>query len=108
MFDSLTDKFSSLFRNLSGKGKITEANVREAMKEVRTSLLEADVHYDVVNKFVEDVTQKAIGTEVLTSVEPGQQMVKIVYDELVNLMGPVDSRILMVEPGPTIIMMCGL
>ena len=119
MFESLQDKFGALFRNLSGKGKITEGNVREAMREVRTALLEADVHYDVVNRFVSDVTQKAVGTEVLASVEPGQQMIKIVYDELVGLMGdqeitedgqpiPQAPRILFVDPPPTILMMCGL
>ncbi len=119
MFESLQDKFGALFRNLSGKGKITEGNVRDAMREVRTALLEADVHYDVVNRFVSDVTQKAVGTEVLASVEPGQQMIKIVYDELVGLMGdqeitedgqpiPQAPRILFVDPPPTILMMCGL
>ncbi|MGN6369459.1 MAG: signal recognition particle protein [Phycisphaerae bacterium] len=119
MFESLQDKFGTLFRNLSGKGKISEGNVRDAMREVRTALLEADVHYDVVNRFVSDVTQKAVGTEVLASVEPGQQMVKIVYDELVRLMGeqeftedgqpvPQPPRILFVDPPPTILMMCGL
>src|SRR3954453_17534108 len=87
MFDSLQDKFGTLFRNLAGKGKISESNVRDAMKEVRTALLEADVHFDVVNTFVSDVTQKAIGTEALASIEPGQQMIKIVYDELIRLMG---------------------
>jgi signal recognition particle subunit SRP54 len=108
MLDALTDKFSGVFRKLSGRGKISEANVREAMAEVRTALLEADVHYDVVKDFTEKVTQKAIGTEVLTSLHPGQQMIKIVYDELVALMGPVDTHIMYVQPGPTIIMMCGL
>src|SRR5262245_8796317 len=87
MFESLQEKFGSLFRNLTGKGKISEANVKEAMREVRTALLEADVHFDVVNTFVADVTQKALGTEVLASLEPGQQMIKIVYDELIRLMG---------------------
>jgi len=108
MFESLQDRFGTFFRNLGGKGKISESNVRDAMKDVRTALLEADVHFDVVNKFVEDVTQKAVGTEVLSSLEPGQQMIKIVYDELCNLMGPVDTRLYFVEPGPTVIMMCGL
>src|SRR6202012_2555557 len=119
MFESLQDKFGALFRNLSGKGKITESNVRDAMKEVRTALLEADVHYDVVNRFVSDVTLKSVGTEVLASVEPGQQMIKIVYDELVRLMGeqeftedgqpvPQAPRILFMDPPPTILMMCGL
>lgn len=108
MFESLQERFGTFFRNLSGKGKISEANVRNAMRDVRTALLEADVHFDVVNKFVADVTEKAVGTEVLASIEPGQQMIKIVYDQLVNLMGPVDTRLYFVEPGPTILMMCGL
>lgn len=108
MFDTLSDKFTTLFRNLSGKGKITEANVRDAMVEVRTALLEADVHFDVVKKFVDDVTAKAVGTQVLSSLEPGEQMIKIVFDEMVGLMGPVDTRIYYVDPPPTIIMMCGL
>jgi signal recognition particle subunit SRP54 len=108
MFESLQDRFGSLFRNLTGKGKISESNVRDAMKEVRTALLEADVHFDVVNTFVSDVTAQAVGTEVLASLEPGQQIIKIVFDELVKLMGPVDSRIMFVDPPPTIVMMCGL
>ena len=108
MFESLQDRFGTFFRNLSGKGKISEANVRDAMRDVRTALLEADVHFDVVNQFVADVQEKALGTEVLASLEPGQQMIKIVYDELTNLMGPVDTRLYFVEPGPTIIMMAGL
>src|SRR6185436_7789705 len=87
MFESLQEKFGTLFRNLTGKGKISESNVRDAMKEVRTALLEADVHYDVVNQFVADVTAKAVGTEVLASLDPGQQMIKIVYEELIRLMG---------------------
>jgi len=108
MFESLTNKFGDLFRNLSGRGKITEQNVREAMEEVRTALLEADVHYKVVGKFCDDVVQKALGTEVIRSLHPGQLMVKIVHDELVGLMGPVDSRIYYVSPPPTVIMMAGL
>jgi signal recognition particle subunit SRP54 len=108
MFDTLTDKFSGVFRSLSGRGKISEENIREAMREVRTALLEADVNFKVVNDFCEHVVQKAIGQEVIKSLQPGQLMVKIVYDELVNLMGPVDTQIYFVQPGPTIIMMCGL
>src|SRR5205814_313918 len=108
MFDALTDKFSTVFRSLSGRGRISEENIREAMREVRTALLEADVNFQVVNDFVDHVTQKAIGTEVIKSLQPGQLMVKIVYDELVNLMGPVDTQIYYVQPGPTVIMMCGL
>ncbi len=108
MFGHLTDKFSDVFRKLSGRGKISDSNVRDAMDEVRTALLEADVHYEVVETFCAHVLEKAVGTEVLESLRPGQQMIKIVYDELVNLMGPVDSHIMYVSPGPTVIMMCGL
>jgi signal recognition particle subunit SRP54 len=108
MFDSLTDKFSSVFRGLSGRGKISEENIRESMREVRTALLEADVNFKVVNDFIEHVMQKAVGQEVIKSLQPGQLMVKIVYDELVNLMGPVDTNIYFVTPGPTVIMMAGL
>jgi signal recognition particle subunit SRP54 len=108
MFDQLTDKFSSVFRNLSGKGKISEENIRESMREVRVALLEADVNLKVVNDFCEHVMQKAIGQEVIKSLQPAQLMVKIVNDELVNLMGPVDTTIYTVTPGPTVIMMCGL
>src|SRR6476646_7457106 len=108
MFDALTDKFNGVFRSLSGRGKISEENIREAMREVRTALLEADVNFKVVNDFTEHVVQKAIGTEVIKSLQPDQLMVKIVYDELVNLMGPVDTQIYFVQPGPTVIMMCGL
>jgi len=108
MFDTLTDKFSSVFRTLSGKGRISEENIREAMREVRVALLEADVNLKVVNDFCEHVIQKAIGEEVIQSLQPAQLMVKIVNDELVNLMGPVDTTIYTVTPGPTVIMMCGL
>lgn len=108
MFDALTDKFSEVFRGLSGKGKISEENIRESMREVRTALLEADVNLKVVNEFTEKVLSKAIGQEVIKSLQPGQLMVKIVYDELVELLGPVDTKIYMVQPGPTVIMMAGL
>src|SRR3954451_22324583 len=108
MFDTLTDKFNGIFRSLSGRGKISEENIREAMREVRTALLEADVNFKVVNDFTDHVIAKALGQEVIKSLQPGQLMVKIVYDELVNLMGPVDTQIYFVQPGPTVIMMCGL
>jgi signal recognition particle subunit SRP54 len=108
MFDALTSKFSDVFRSIRGRGRISEENIREVMREVRTALLEADVNFKVVNDFVEHVIQKALGTEVIKSLEPDQLMVKIVYDELVNLMGPVDTNIYYVQPGPTVIMMAGL
>ncbi|MCX5661937.1 MAG: signal recognition particle protein [Planctomycetota bacterium] len=108
MFSNLSDKFSQVLRDLSGRGKISESNVREAMEQVRNALLEADVHYDVVQSFTKQVVDEAMGTKVLESLRPGQQMIKIVYDELVKLMGPVDSHMMYVQPGPTIVMMCGL
>jgi signal recognition particle subunit SRP54 len=108
MFEALTNKFNDVFRSLTGRGKITEENVREAMGEVRQALLEADVNYNVVRDFCEQVVQKAVGQEVLKSLHPGQMMVKVVHDELVALMGPVDTRIYFVSPPPTIIMMAGL
>jgi signal recognition particle subunit SRP54 len=108
MFETLTDKFSGMFRSLSGRGRISEENIREAMRTVRTALLEADVNFKVVNDFIDHVMQKAIGQEVIKSVRPGEMMVKICYDELLNLLGPVDTRIYLVQPGPTLIMMCGL
>src|SRR6476660_4437258 len=108
MLDTLTDKLSGVFRNLSGRGKISEENVREAIRDVRTALLEADVNFQVVKEFMEKVQEKALGEEVIKSLQPGQVMVKIVYDELVNLLGPVDTRIYTVQPGPTVLMMCGL
>ncbi len=108
MFESLTEKFNSVFRTLSGRGRITEANVSDAMHDVRKALLEADVHYNVVKQFCKDVTTAAIGAEVIKSLHPGQVMVKIVHDELTKLMGPVDTSIYYVSPGPTVIMLAGL
>jgi signal recognition particle subunit SRP54 len=108
VFESLTEKFNSVFRSLSGRGRITEANVQDAMREVRKALLEADVNYNVVKQFCKDVTQAALGAEVIKSLHPGQVMVKIVSDELTKLMGPVDTRIYYVSPGPTVILLAGL
>jgi signal recognition particle subunit SRP54 len=87
MFDSLSDKLQSVFKNLRGYGKLTEKNVADALREVRLALLEADVNYKVAKDFIERTKQRALGQEVLTSVTPGQQIVKIVHDELVALMG---------------------
>ncbi|MCK5000224.1 MAG: signal recognition particle receptor subunit alpha, partial [Anaerohalosphaera sp.] len=89
MFDALTTKFNSVFKSLSGRGRITEANVSDAMREVRKALLEADVNYGVAKDFCKTVTQAALGADVVKSLHPGQVMVKIVNDELTKLMGPV-------------------
>ncbi|MHC4215975.1 MAG: signal recognition particle protein, partial [Planctomycetota bacterium] len=108
MFESLTGKLNSAFRSLAGRGRITEANISDAMREVRKALLEADVNYHVVKQFCKDVTQAAVGAEVIKSLHPSQVMVKIVNDELTKLMGPVDTRIYFVSPGPTVILLAGL
>ncbi|HUW84714.1 MAG TPA: signal recognition particle protein [Phycisphaerae bacterium] len=108
MFDTLTERFSDAFRKLRGRGTITDANVREVMGDVRTALLEADVHVRVAREFCDHVLEKAIGTEVIKNLHPDHLMVKIVFDELVKLIGPVDSRIPYVSPPPTLVMLAGL
>ncbi len=120
MFGNLSDKFESALRKLSGQANISESNVREAMEDVRTALLEADVHYEVVEGFTREVQQRALGQEVLKSVKPGEQMIKVVYDELVRLLGGTEAveegptapgagqPIMYVTPGPTVLMMSGL
>ena len=87
MFEALGEKFERIFKNLRGLGAISERNIRDAMRDVKLALLEADVHFRVVKEFVKRVTEKAIGSEVLTSISPGQQVIKIVHDELINTMG---------------------
>jgi signal recognition particle subunit SRP54 len=108
MFETLQDRFSNVFRNLRGRGKISEENVREAMRDVRTALLEADVNLKVAREFCDRCVEKAIGQEVATTLKPEQVMVKVVHDELVDLMGPVETRIPFVSQPPTIILMAGL
>src|SRR4030042_1933207 len=108
LFESLTEKLNSVFKSLAGRGRITEANVSDAMRDVRKALLEADVNYNVVKQFCKDVTEAAIGAEVIKSLHPGQVLIKIVSDKLTELMGPVDSKIYFVSPGPTIILLAGL
>jgi len=108
MFDTLSQRFNNIFHQIRGRGRITEANVAEAMRDVRTALLEADVHVQVVRQFCDDVMEKALGQQVIETLHPDQVLVKIVYDELVQLMGPVDSRIPYVTPGPTVVLMAGL
>jgi signal recognition particle subunit SRP54 len=108
MFESLSNKLTSSIRNLSGRGKISESNVKEAMEDVRRALLEADVHVDVVTEFCTNVVNDALGAHVTTSLKPGEEMIGIVNQRLIDIMGPVDSHVMLVDPGPTIIMMCGL
>src|SRR5207247_11007962 len=87
MFDSLSSKLQNAFKNLRGLGKISEANVGEALREVRLTLLEADVNFKVARDFIERVKAKSIGQEVVQSIQPGQQVIKIIHDELVDLLG---------------------
>lgn len=109
MFDSLSDKLESAFKKLRGQGVMTEDNIKEALREVRLALLEADVNFKVVKDFVENVRLKAIGTEVLTSLSPGQQVVRIVHDELVTIMGGgEDNSLDLAAKPPVAIMMVGL
>lgn len=107
-FEGLSDKLNNVFKKLKSRGKLTESDVKEAMREVRLALLEADVSYKVVKDFVKKVTERAVGEEVLASLTPAQQVIKIVNDELVSLMGDSNSRINLASKPPTVIMMCGL
>ncbi|OGU14309.1 MAG: signal recognition particle protein [Geobacteraceae bacterium GWC2_53_11] len=109
MFDSLSDKLESVFKKLRGQGVMTEDNIKEALREVRLALLEADVNFKVVKDFVENVRSKAVGTEVLTSLSPGQQVIRIVHDELVAIMGGgEDNSLDLAAKPPVAIMMVGL
>ena len=107
-FEGLTEKLNATFKKLRGKGRLTENDVREAMREVRLALLEADVGYKVVKDFVATVTERAIGSDVLDSLTPAQQVVKIVNEELTNLMGGGTAKLSLANNGPSVIMMVGL
>jgi signal recognition particle subunit SRP54 len=108
LFEGLASKLQETFRRLRGKGKLSEADVSEAMREVRLALLEADVNFKVVKDFVARVKERAVGQEVITSLTPGQVVVKIVYDELTTLMGGQAARLNMSGKPPTVIMLIGL
>ena len=107
-FEGLTEKLNAAFKRLRGKGRLTEADVKEAMREVRLALLEADVSYKVVKDFVATVTERAVGSDVLESLTPAQQVIKIVNEELTALMGGTNAKIAFANSGPTVIMMVGL
>lgn len=108
MFENLTDRLEGVFKKLRGHGKLTEDNIQEAMREVRMALLEADVNFTVVKEFVAAVTEKAVGQEVLASLSPGQQVVKIVHDELVALLGGQTETLRLDGRQPVTIMLAGL
>jgi signal recognition particle subunit SRP54 len=108
MFDNLSDKLNAVFKKLKGHGKLTEKNIEEGLREVRLALLEADVHYRVAKKFIADIRERALGREVLSSLTPGQQVVKIVFDELTTLMGARNESLNLAGTQPVAIMLVGL
>ena len=107
-FEGLSERLENSFKRLRAKGKLTEADVKEAMREVRLALLEADVNYKVAKEFTKKVTDRAVGADVMESLTPGQMVIKIVNEELTQLMGGSESRLAIANHPPTIVMMCGL
>jgi len=108
MFESITNSLENVLGKFRGKGRLTEGNIKDGLHEVRLALLEADVNYKVVKDFIKHVTERAVGEEVIKSVAPGQQVIKIVHDELVKLMGESDTSIPFKDSGQSIIMLAGL
>ena len=108
MFDRLTQRFDDVFRKLSGRGKISERNVDEALREIRRALLEADVNFKVARSFIQRIRERAIGHEVMRSLTPGQQVIKLVHEELVTLLGGENSPLRLADRPPTIVLLVGL
>src|SRR5919201_67039 len=108
MFESLSTRLQSIFDRLGGRGRLTEDNIQEALREVRVALLEADVNFKVVRAFIDRVKDKAVGVDVLRSLTPAQQVVKVVHDELVELLGGSGHRLAAAPHPPTVIMLIGL
>ena len=108
MFQNLQERLANAFKSFKNKGKLTEADVKEGMREIKLALLEADVNYKVVKEFIASATERAIGSEVLESLVPSQQIVKIVNEELIALMGGENTKLVISPKSPTIVMMCGL
>src|SRR6267378_3125697 len=107
MFDSLSNKLQNAFKNLRGLGKISESNVTDSLREVRMALLEADVNFKVARDFIDRVKTKALGQEVIQSIHPGQQIIKVIHDELVELLGSTNAG-LNLSGNPACILMVGL
>jgi signal recognition particle subunit SRP54 len=108
MFDNLSEKLQRVFKNLRGEGKLTAENMESALREIRLALLEADVHFRVVKQFIESVKEKAMGQEVLTALSPAQQVVKIVRDEMVKMLGTHQAKLRMANEPPSVVMIVGL
>src|ERR1051326_5522394 len=107
MFEMLSNKLQNAFKNLRGLGKISEANISDSLREVRMALLEADVNFKVARDFIERVKEKAIGEKVIQSIQPGQQVIKIIHDELVELLGSTNAS-LQLDGNPVCLLMVGL
>ncbi|MCI0471734.1 MAG: signal recognition particle receptor subunit alpha, partial [Candidatus Aminicenantes bacterium] len=108
MFGELIDKFDDIFKKLRGAGKLTEKNIKDSLREVRRALLEADVNYKVTKEFISKTEESAIGEKVLKSIEPGQQIIKVVHDELIRLLGAKVEPLAPIDKSPTVYMLCGL
>ena len=108
LFQNLSDKINHAFSKLTNRGALTELEIKQAMREVRVALLEADVNYTVAKDFIAKVTEKALGEQILKSLTPGQQVIKVVNEQLCELMGSTQSKLAVASKLPTVIMMCGL
>src|SRR6267143_2370387 len=108
MFDNLSDKLQRVFKGLRGEGKLTAENMEAALREIRVALLEADVHFRVVKQLIENVKQKAMGEEVLMALSPTQQVIKIVRDELIRILGTHQAKLRFANEPPSVLMIVGL
>ena len=108
VFSSLSEKITHIFSKLTNRGRLTELEIKEAMREVKIALLEADVNFMVVKNLINSITEKAVGEKVLKSLTPGQQVIKIVNEELTSIMGGTNEKLSVSSNPPTIILMCGL
>src|SRR5512133_1185167 len=108
MFDNLSDKLQRVFKNLKGEGKLTASNMEDALREIRVALLEADVNFRVVKQLIENIKEKAMGEDVLAALSPSQQVIKIVKDELVKILGSHESKLRFANEPPSVVLICGL
>src|ERR671936_2083174 len=108
MFENLTEKLQRTFKNLRGQGKLTEENIGEALREIRLALLEADVNFKVVKELIDHIREKALGQQVMTALSPGEQVVKVVHDELIEVLGKDTARVKFASQPPTVVLMAGL
>src|SRR5215469_3360973 len=108
MFDNLSDKLQRVFKNLRGEGKLSAENMEAALREIRMALLEADVNFKVVKQLIENIKAKAVGDEVLTALSPTQQVVKIVHEELIKILGTHESKLRFANEPPSVFMIVGL